>query len=214
MENQTGDAKLTIRIKRDIARLQADIVLLEANRAEITLGLLSKPDDPELLAQLKKTEAGIDQRRVETERLSGALVVAQSRDVKAEAEANKAAREAAVRVTRASMAESIKAAKEADKALDAFLAALLRVKASNAAISRGAYEAGVSGNTRHHMTSVATAGDVLAWRLMQAGLYDQLNSLIVHRPSIEGKMFAEIVEGNLQRLDSWIDHAMRGQEGN
>lgn len=213
METTAGDAKLTTRINREIARLQSDIVLLEATRAEITIGLLTKQNDAELLAQLKKTEAGIDSRRVEVERLAGALVVAQSRDVKAEEEANTAAREAAVKATRAGMAESIKAAKEVDKALDAFIAALLRVRESNAAVSRGAYDAGVSSHNRHHLTSIATAGDVLAGRIMQTGLYDQLNSMIVHRPSIEGKTFAEIVESNFQRLDSWIDRAKHGQEG-
>lgn len=209
MENQTSAAAL----KRDIARFQSEVILLEASRAEVAYALQAKPDDVELNAQLAKIKADIQNRQEKIEDKAAALVVAQSRDVKAEEEAHAAALAATKKATCASMAEGIKVAKEADKHRVAYLASLVRLKEINAVISRGAYDLGVSGSNRHHLTSIATAGDVLAWHLMQTGLYDQLSSVIVHRPSVEGRTFAEIVEANFQRLDSWIDRAMRGREG-
>jgi hypothetical protein len=201
---------LTKQLQKRIAKLQGDLVLLEANRADITIALLTKPDDAEIKAQLEKNVKEIETWRVALEGAAGALVVAQSRDLKVEHEEAEAARQQTAAEARALMAESLKIAQQIDKSVDALAAALVRMNDTNRRISRLSYDTGVRGEQRHNLLSIRHAGGVLAARLITSGLYDQLDFVEVRRPPFLDTAYGEIAKGNADRLDSWIDRALSG----
>lgn len=205
----------TARLQKQIARLQEALALREMDRADVTIALLTKPDDPEMSLQLAKAVHDIEAWRVALEGAEGALVVAQNRDIEAEASEAEAARQQAATEARAALADSLKAAAKVDKAVDAFVAALADLNERYRQVSRLSYDAGVRGNQRHNLTSnllsVKHAGGVLAARLLLAGLHDRLDYLTVTRPGFDLDMtLTEIVKGATEKVSAEIDRALAG----
>jgi hypothetical protein len=205
----------TARLGRQIALLRENIALREMDRADVTIALLTKPDDPELQAQLGKAVHDIEAWRGQLEGAEGALVVAQNRDIEAEASEAEAARQQAATEARTALADSVKIAQKVDKAADAFVAALQDLNECYRQASRLSYDAGARGNQRHNLTSnllsVKHAGGVLAARLLLAGLHDRLDYLIVTRPGFDlDTTLTEIVKGATEKVSAEIDRALAG----
>lgn len=198
-------------LQKRIAKLQGDLVMLEANRADITIALLTNPDDPELKAQLEKNVKEIETWRAALEGAAGALVVAQSRDLKAERDEAEAAQKEAAAEARALMVESLKVAGQIDKASTAIAAALGQMHEINRRISRLSYDAGLRGEARHNLLSIRHAGGVLAARLIASGLHDQLDFVEMKRPPSPDATYVDIVRANNGRLDVWIDRALASE---
>lgn len=204
----------TARLGRQIALLRENIALREMDRADVTIALLTKPDDPELQAQLAKAVHDIEAWRVALEGAEGALVVAQNRDIEAEASEAEAARQQAATEARAALADSVKIAQKVDKAAEAFVAALQDLNECYRQVSRATYGAGLRGTDRHNLISnllsVKHAGGVLAARLLTAGLYDRLDYLVVTRPAFKlDTTLADIAKENADRVGSKIDGALQ-----
>lgn len=141
-----------------------------------------------------------------------ALQAAAAKDAHTEAADVEAAKDAAEKQVADLAPLAVKAAAEADKAADAFAAAVARVREINDRIARHAFNAGMRGDARRHLLSVRFAGEVLADRIVGAGLDHELDTLgIVNRPSVApGAKFADIARSNFERLTAGINHARRG----
>jgi len=200
---------VVLRLRKKIASLHGDLVLLHANRSDAALGLETGKGDPEeLKAQLDKAEANITECRAAIERAEGALVLQQSRDLEADQAAEESSRCEAAKDARVLMAESTKLAQQVDKAADTLVAALVRMNDTSRRISRLAYDVGMRGETRHNLLSIRHAGSVLAQRLIRSGLHDQLDSIDVSRPAFAADVYADLVKGNMERLDARIERAL------
>lgn len=199
----------TARLQKQIARLQEALALREMDRAEVTIALLANPNDPERKAQLAKAVQDINDWRVELEGAEGALVVQQGRDLEAERDEAKAARQEAAREARTKLSDVIKLAQKVDKATEAFVAALAEMNDFYHQISRLTYDAGVRGEQRHNMLSIRYAGGVLANRLLTTGFHDRLDFLVVTRPGFSfDTTFADIVKDNTEKVSAQIDRAL------
>jgi tetratricopeptide (TPR) repeat protein len=212
--NEAPDTAID-RLHKQIARLQEAIALREMDRAEVTIALLSNPNDPERKAQLAKAAQDINDWRDQLEGAEGALVLQQQRDLEAEELEAETARQGAAAGARAVLADSLKAAAKVDKAIDAFVAALADLNENYRQASRLSYDAGVRGNQRHNLISnllsVKHAGGVLAARLLLAGLHDRLDNLIVTRPGFDLNMtLTEMVKGTSEKVSAQIDRALAG----
>lgn len=197
---------LAKQLTKKIARLQSDIALRELDHAEVTLALLENPKDPERLAQRDKAVKDIADMRATIEGAEGALALQQSRDLDADLEDAAAARHEAAEEARALMAESLKIAQHVDKAANAFTTALARMDEVNGRIFRRAFDAGLRGDQRHHLLAIRHAGGVLANLLIACGLHNRLDYIESSRPPFpQGTAYADLVKGNIERLDSWIE---------